>query len=96
MSRYSDLVQTDIFKYLKNFEHTETKRGLFFKSPVRKLRERFKKDGFPTTTFLISQEMKKMGGKTYSTTIEGKTVSGYLFARDTEAYNKLKGLDNEE
>lgn len=95
MSRYTDIVQKDILKYLKTFERIEVKKGIFFKSPVRKLRERFKKGGFPTTTFLIGREVKKMGGKTYSTTAGGKTVSGILFNRDTETYSKLKGEENE-
>ena len=94
MSRYTDLIQADIIKYLKAFDNVEVKKGLFFKSPTRKLRWEFRKDGFPTTTFLVGQEIKKMGGKTYSTTIAGKTVSGILFLKDSETYNILKGEKN--
>ena len=90
MSKYSDLTQNEIIKYLKTFEYTEVKKGLFFKSPVRQLRHRFKDDGFPTTTFLIGQEIKKLGGETYSTTISKKTVSGILFLKDSETYSRLK------
>ncbi len=96
MSEYNDLVKVKIISYLKELDYLDTRMGIMFQSPTRKLRDMFREDGFPITSFLIGRRLRELGGKTKSTSRKGKTISGVEFKRDTIVFNQIVGENNEK
>ena len=96
MSKYTDYIQSQILIYILDLDFKKNKRGVFVKSPTRKLKKAFSEDGIPVTSFMIGQELRKMGGVTKSTTLNKKTYNGIEFDKDSSVYKVLIGGDCNE
>ena len=95
MSRYTDFIQSQILLYMAKLDHIQTKKGIFFKSPTRRLKGYFSEDGIPVTSFMIGKELRKMGGVTKTTTRKKTTYNGIEFDKSTVVYKAMRGVDNE-